>query len=129
MFSNRDVTVKLVYRRFGAVMAIIGMLFGIGMLSPVTAQRDKFGDIQCISFRVVDADGTVGIVLGIDRHGGVVGVRDKDGKSAARLDIGEHGGVVSKHGKDGESGVDLSIDDHGGRVLVSDKFGLLKFLD
>ena len=42
MFSNKDLKVKLVYMGFGGTIAIIGMLFGIGMVSSRTEQNDKF---------------------------------------------------------------------------------------
>ncbi len=57
MFSGKDLKVKLVYMGFGGMIAIIGMLFAIGMLSSVTAQNDKFDTIQCSRLEVVDADG------------------------------------------------------------------------
>ena len=52
MFSREHWQIKLVYAGFGALLLFIGML-----LSPVTAQRDKFGEIECTSLAVVDAAG------------------------------------------------------------------------
>ena len=51
-----------------SVFTIIGMLFAIrmfapGTVQPVTAQRDKFGDIECTSLKVVDADGIARVIL------------------------------------------------------------------
>ena len=50
VFSTQDWQIKLVYAGFGFLFAVIGML-----LSPVTAQRDKFGEIECRRLTVVDA--------------------------------------------------------------------------
>ena len=45
--NNKELRVKLVYMGFGGMIAIIGMLFAIGMLTSVTANNDKFDEIQC----------------------------------------------------------------------------------
>lgn len=67
---------------FGGMVAIIVMLFAIGMQSPVAAK--KFDTIQCSRSDIVDADGNVGMVLGINDHGGRVDVYEKDGKRMRR---------------------------------------------
>ena len=105
---------------FGGMIAIIGMLFGIGIVSSGTAQRDKFGDIDCRSLRVVDADGKGAVVIGRDG----VFVNGKGGKYGVSLQIDEHGGLVVVSGKDGESGAALQIDEHGGFVGALGKDGV-----
>ena len=145
MFSSKDLKVKLVYMGFGGMIAIIGMLFAIGMLSSVTAQNDKFDTIQCSRLEVVDADGKVRVVLqyypflgyvttygkdglpqlmlgtDIEEHGGHVIAYGKGGESQASLGIGEHGGHVTIYGKGGESQASLGINEHGGYVQVKAK--------
>ena len=90
MFSRQHWQIKLVYASFGALILFIGML-----LSPVAAQRDKFGEIECTSLAVVDADGKTVVRLGVGEHGGRVYAYGKAGKSGAALGVDEHGkGVV-----------------------------------
>lgn len=54
MFSNRDLKVKLVYMGFGGMIAIIGTLFAIGMLSCIAVQKDKFDAIQCSRLEILN---------------------------------------------------------------------------
>jgi len=86
---------------FGGMVAIIVMLFAIGMQSPVAAK--KFDTIQCSRLDIVDADGNVGIVLGVTDHGGRIDVYEKDGKSNASLNINDDGRVVNTFDKFGNS--------------------------
>ena len=78
MFSSKDLKVKLVYMVFGEMIAIIGMLFGIGLVSSSTAERDKFGDIECTRLRGVDADGKVPVIIAASDHGGAISVHGND---------------------------------------------------
>ena len=118
----------------GSIFTIIGMLFAIGMLPSVTAQRDKFDTIQCSRLVVVNAAGINEVILDGNEHGGAVvvsgkdgepmvgvGVSGKDDKSGAVLDFTEHGSIVVVSGKDGEPVVGLGITEHGGRVIVFGK--------
>ena len=75
MFTSKDWTIKLVYAGFGFLFAVIGML-----LSPVTAQRDKFGEIECRLLTVVNAPGRPRVVLGVYEDGdGFICTLDKNG--------------------------------------------------
>ena len=121
MFSREHWQIKLVYTGFGAVLLFIGML-----LSPVTAQRDKFGHIECAGLTVVDADGKTMVRLGAGEHGGSVVAFGKDGKPGAALGVAEHGGVVTAFGKDRKSGAMLRVNEHGGSVATFDKAGKLR---
>ena len=113
MFSREHWQIKLVYASFGALILFIGML-----LSPVTAQRDKFGEIECRRLTVVDADGKTRVIISSNNeHGGSVFAYGKDGKPWAALGIDQHGGVVSAYGKDGKSGAGLGVGEHGGKFL------------
>ena len=133
--------VKLVYIGFGTVFGCLCTIIGM-LASPVTAQRDKFGEIECTSLRVVDEDGVPRVEIAVsggdcgvividkdgvpkadlsvdEHHGGYVGVYDKTGKSAA-LRVGIYGGRVAVNGKD-EQGALLSVDEHGGFLRVEGK--------
>ena len=88
---------------FGGMIAIIGMLYAFGMLSSVMAQNNKFDTFQCSRLDIVDADGKVGMVLGINDHGGRVDVYGKDGKSNASLKIDDDDGVVNTFDEFGNS--------------------------
>ena len=69
---------KLVYTALGGGLMLIGML--LTTITPLTAQKDVFGDITCSSLTVVDKEGNAVIDLKSNENGGVVEVYDKDGK-------------------------------------------------
>lgn len=81
------------------------------MVSPITAQRDKLGDIECTKLTVVDAEGVPLVSLLSSENGGG-GVVSKDGKLAFSLSVGEHGGRVIVRGKD-DSSASLGINENG----------------
>ena len=74
----KSIKEKLAYLIGGRLLVAVGMT-----LSPVTDQRDKFGEIECTKLTVVDADGKAGVILGITEHGGHVAAFGKDGESKA----------------------------------------------
>ena len=112
----------------------------MGMLaSDVTAQKDKFGNIECTSLRVVDAKGNPKAVLDVDEDNGRVMVWGKVGiLPQVVLHGGEHGGRVDVWGMDGRTSlssnlglgrvvvwgedgypkVGLNVSKHAGRVVV-----------
>ena len=142
MFSSQDWQIKLVYAGFGFLFAVIGML-----LSPVTAQRDKFGEIECTGLKVVDADGETVVMLSGYENGGVVTVYGKvklddseelsdDIKALQRavsvlnaprpqvtIGIIKTGGYVDVCGNDGESKATLGCGEYGGRAAVQGNEG------
>ena len=89
----------------GIVGGVIGSLLTALLVSPVTAQRNKFDTIQCSRLEVVDANGDAKVIIDVS------GV---DGKSSSLLGIYEHGGVVNVIGKDEKSQAWVSITEHGG---------------
>ena len=123
MLNTSNWKQKMGLMGLGSVFTIIGMLFTIGMLPSVTAQRDTFGVIECTELRVVDATGNAMTVLGSHEHGGDVAVNDRDGNLKLVLDVTEHGGKVTAYGKDVESLAVLAISEHGGAVDVAGKDG------
>ena len=112
---------KFRYMAFGGALVFLGMVGA--MMSPLTAEKDKFGEIECTRLTVVDADGKTRVLLTTDEDGGFVYAFGKDGQSAASLGIGEHGGYVYAHGKDVKSGVSLRVDEDGGYVVAHGKDG------
>ena len=112
---------KFRYMAFGGALVFLGMVGA--MMSPLTAERDKFGEIECTRLTVVDADGKMGVLLTTTEHGGSVSAYGKDGKSGASLSITEDGGHVQVKGK-GEGVAAMSINEYGnGAVSTWDKNG------
>ena len=82
----------------GIVGGVMGSLLTALLVSPVTAQRDrfdKFGHIECTSLSVVDVEGKSRVFLAITEHGGSVSVGGKDGIPMAVLTVREHGAGLS----------------------------------
>ena len=117
MFTLQNWKVKLAYAGFGCLFGSICTIMGM-LASPVTAQWDKFGIIECSVLRVVDEDGNPGVVLSAGKLGGKVSVRSEDRTTitlSGFSDYGEHskfGGYVIFQGKGQWTRID------GGRVLV-----------
>ena len=127
----------------GIVGGIIGSLLTALVVSPVTAQKDKFGEIECTKLTVVDADGKERVILstnsfdilsvsngvsivGSASFGGYIGVCGKNRKRMVELSIGDRGGRVGVLGKEGRSEAWLGIGEHGGRFNAYGKDGDMK---
>ena len=126
MFRIQNWRQSLGLMALGSVFTIIGLL-----LSPVTAQRDKFGEIECTSLTVVDSEGNVrAVVKNVDDDfgGGIVELYNADGTKTVELFAGRGiGGYVRVWSKDeGERGpgaVQLNADKNGGRLDIYGKGG------
>ena len=94
MFNTGSWKQKAGLMALGSVFTIIGMLFAIGMLPSVTAQRDKFGEIECTKLTLVDPlTGRTTAELRTDVHGGLLFLYGaKENRGAAKLVVDEHGG-------------------------------------
>ena len=74
---------KLIYTALGGGLMLVGML--LTTITPLTAQKDVFGDITCSSLTVVDTDGIERIRLSVDEHGADVSIVDKDQGAGVHL--------------------------------------------
>ena len=97
----------------GIIGGIVGSIITALVVSSGTAQRDKFGDIECTSLRVVDAAGKVRVILTTNIYESTV-----DDNIKVRV-IGTNlgGGAVVAIGGDltgGESRAGLYNDGRGG---------------
>ena len=98
MFNTGSWKQKAGLMALGSVFTIIGMMFAIGMLPSVTAQRDKFGEIECTKLTLIDS---------------------LTGKITAELSTDEHGGLLYLFGSNENRGmVTLEADKHGGRLTM-----------
>ena len=131
---------KLGYIAVGGVLMLVGML--AANLTPLTAQRDTFGEITCTGLKVVDSEGRDGVVLdaatgvyvwgrgkfagcggvfiSVDERGGNALFGGK--KASVYIGADEHGGKVNVSGKNG-SAVVIRNDDRGGQVKVKNRHG------
>ena len=131
----------------GIVGGIIGSLLTALLVSPVTAQKDKFDSIQCSKLEVVDANGVARVILSTNMVDGfgenitacVIGDEDRgrvavygkgkdfSSKGSASLGVNNRGGVVVAASKDKGALprrlVRLSIEEQGGSVEVDGKDG------
>ena len=127
MFNSQHWKIKLVYIGFGSFFGCLCTIIGM-LASPVTAQRDKFGDIECTRLSVVDTTGKFRVVLSGDGSSGFVGVVGDGGLVnlhaglfSAQVSVEAKGGSISVADKDGKSSASLSLTDYGGRVQVNGK--------
>lgn len=103
------------YMAFGAALVFLGMFDTL--MSPLTAERDKFGEIECTRLTVVGNNGepVVEIGLGVYEDGGEVEVLSTDGRTLVSLGVAEsdaseshHGGYVQVRGKSKKGQVRIS---------------------
>lgn len=121
---------KLAYIGFGSLFGCLCTIIGM-LASPVTAQRDRFGQIECTGLTVVDGgevnvydeNGIGKVRLGIVGDGGAVSVLGMDGRPKVGLSVNEHGGLIGILSKDAKPKVDLGVDEHGGLVGIYDSEG------
>ena len=131
---------KLAYIVLGGVLVAAGMI-----ISPLNAQKEKFGEIECTKLTVADDDGTPKIILvagdyydaltdeaaAILIHAAdfyrTVSVQSthKEGKRLryARLAVFGRSVGATIGGINGDSSVLISSDEHGGRVDIQNNEG------
>ena len=107
----------------GIVGGVIGSLLTALLVSPVTAQRDKFGEIECTGLRVVDEDGVARVMLDAEGKRGRAELLGEDFISGVILEAKQHGGAVKVFG--GKSAAAISVIQAQATVVVLDKNGKL----
>ena len=131
-----------------AYIAIGGLLVATGMIiSPLNAQKDKFGEIECTKLTVVDDGGTPRVILTTDFHrdyndhlidrkeaevfifadeySANVSVLNSDNKGGS-VTLQTHGGggaSVTVYGKNGYGSVEIISHDLGGHVTITNNEG------
>ena len=108
---------KFSYMAFGATLMFIGML--LTLMSPLTAEKERFGEIECTKLTVVDPiTGKTQSVIRGAKYGGEISVHNQDGLRVARLEVVEDGrGSVIAHNKAGGFAV-LGANNIGGNVTI-----------
>ena len=118
--------VKLVYIGFGTVFGCLCTIMGM-LASSVTAQRDKFGEIECTKLAVVDQQGNPkvelssasaidGVVIVTEGRVNVYGRSSRPWQEEPMVELGVYGKRGSRYGRDG-------------RVVTRDSDGKRKILD
>ena len=130
MFNTGNWKQKAGLMALGSVFTIIGMLFAIGMLPSVTAQRDKFGEIECTKLTLVDSlTGETTAKLRTDVHGGLLHLFGaKENRGAAKLVVDKHGGGLIMFSNENKGSTHLSAalltsEDGTGAVSIYHKNG------
>ena len=107
----------------GIMGGVIGSLLTALLVPPVTAEQDKFGEIECRKLTVIGDAGKPLIELNAEhRRGSVCVYHEDDDFGYTCIGVSSHlrsnyGGFVNVVGKNGEM-AELSIAKHGGYVGV-----------
>ena len=112
---------KLGYSALGGLLMLVGML--AANLTPLTAQRDSFGEITCTGLKVVDSEGNQRVRLTGYPDGGIVAACDSNGNLRTSLVGFEEGGKIFVMGHGGEERVTIGVDENGGQIVVHHKDG------
>lgn len=105
----------------GIVGGVIGSMLTSLLVPPVTAQRDKYGEIECRKLTVVDEDGKTMAIIGTGDHGGGrINLLDNVGLSTVELNASQvfmgsvrHEGSIRVYGEgEGDSRAYTSIEGH-----------------
>ena len=102
MFQIQNWKAKLAYAGFGCLFGSLCTIIGM-LASPVTAQRDKFGEIECTKLTVVNERGNATIKLGTHEL----------------PETGEDRAHVYVYGKDGEPRLGLVVIEEIANVFVN----------
>ena len=107
-----------------AYIAIGGLLVATGMIiSPLNAQKDKFGDIECESLKVTGVLQIVGLPGGggsTIMTGGAIILSNFPQKHNMKIGTNDkYGGYILIHDLEANrNNVDIGVDEHGGYVAI-----------
>ena len=104
---------KLAHMVLGGILVAAGMI-----ISPLNAQKDKFGEIDCTRLAIVDANGNERIILSTNIMDGIVGRSFDDNRRVRIIGDEDHGGEISAYSKEGEVHAWLTSRKDGGSVVA-----------
>lgn len=105
---------KLVYTLFGALLALVGMLFS-SIISPpsIALENGMFDKVVCKSLAVVDTAGNPRILIDVNERA-TIGILNETGDVSVYLLDSEHGPMLNLNYLSGEQGIVLSAFDRVG---------------
>ena len=112
---------KVGYIAVGGILMLVGML--AANLTPLTAQRDSFGEITCTGLKVVDSEGNQRVGLMGYPEGGIVAACDSKGNLRSSLIGFKEGGKLFVLGNNREECVTIGLNENGGQIIVYGKDG------
>ena len=113
---------RLKYMVIGGVLSVAVLLIGMAV-SPLTAQRDRFGDVTCTSLSVVDKDGKKVVQIFSGQEGGFVAILDKAEKLKATISAEKGGGAVLVYDSEQLPVVAMMMTELGNQISISSKNG------
>jgi hypothetical protein len=107
--------------------ALVGAVVGrFGLPEPqAQAQERAAMEITCRALKVVDEQGKVRALVGHDKYGGIVSVKNANDKTVATIEADNEGGFLSVSANDGGERVFLGVGDKqaGGYIYLKDDKG------
>ncbi len=96
VFNSQHWKIKLVYIGFGSLLGCLCTIIGM-LASPATAQKDKFGEIECTKLTLIDPiTGNTTAELRTDEHGGLLYLfGSNENRGGVRLGVDNHGGGLT----------------------------------
>lgn len=110
---------KLAYTMFGALLALVGVLFGSIISPPLIAQK-AVGEIVCTKLTVVDETGQPAIILVVDKDGRSLSMMDKMKNSGITLNLGERDSALLFFNKTRNATANLGLNETGGYLSIGD---------
>ena len=104
------------------LFGVCGLVVVAGLLA-ATSMQSVPDVIRAKSFEVINHKGKPVVVLGSDKHAGVVGVANHNGETVVAIASAEHAGAVVVTNHQGKSVVVIGADSEGGACSVGNKDG------
>ena len=116
---------RFLYMMLGGVFSAVLIFVGMAV-SPLTAQRDTFGEITCTGLRVLYPDGTVAVYLGQSDDGGEVTCYDTAGKTQVAMQSSKYGAgltLLPTGDNTGIEAVTLGVNERDGYISIVGETG------